>query len=67
MISWVIYGHTYMLVAFSAENPLHLSVLLASRIGVMVEMAFYSVDVFFFLGGFFAAFVLVKKLKNVSI
>ena len=33
----------------------------------MVELAFYSVDVFFFLGGFFAAFVLVRKLKNVSI
>jgi len=33
----------------------------------MVELAFYSVDVFFFLGGFFAAFVLMKKLKNASL
>ena len=29
-------------------------------------MAFYAVDVFFWMGGFFSAFVLVKKLEKVK-
>jgi len=34
---------------------------------VIIDGAFYAVDVFFFLGGFFSGFVLTKKLANTKI
>ena len=48
------------------QNFTGLLALFDSKLMTFLMQMPYSVDGFFFMGGFFAAFVLVKKLKKVN-
>ena len=63
---YVIYGHDYLI--RGETGVIALEVLAVSQQTVMsfVSGAFYSVDCFFFLGGFLTAFVMTEKLRKMG-
>ena len=63
---YVIYGHDYLI--RGETGVIALEVLAVSQQTVMsfVSGAFYSVDCFFFLGGFLTAFVMTDKLRKMG-
>ena len=61
---WVILGHTYMLrIKMIYTTNQILDIIEKPGISTIVLSGPYSVDIFFFLGGFFVSFVLVTKFK----
>ena len=64
---WVIMGHEYMVLISIASNYKDLSLVINEKFTDIVSAGLFAVDTFFFIGGFFAAFVLYSKLKPVKI
>ena len=59
---WVILGHTYMMRMQLVYNLDYMGDMVKTPgLTTVVEASFFAVDVFFFLGGFFVAFVLIGK------
>ena len=68
MIFWVIYGHVALLViTFGFTNLIESEFIMGQKEIVVIIAGFYTVDVFFFLGGFFAAFGLIGRFKKKSL
>ena len=69
MMYVVLYGHNFMIPAMMGNtvNPLDAMFLMKTKMTVFLSGADYSVDLFFFMGGFFSGFVLVKKVAKVKI
>eukprot|EP01017_Pseudomicrothorax_dubius_P026568 TRINITY_DN2977_c0_g1_i3.p1 TRINITY_DN2977_c0_g1~~TRINITY_DN2977_c0_g1_i3.p1 ORF type:complete len:428 (+),score=33.04 TRINITY_DN2977_c0_g1_i3:78-1361(+) len=61
---WVVWGHTYMTRISTTGNFFDIQDLITSDFVAVAVGLMFSVDVFFFMGGFFFAFVFVKKLAN---
>ena len=62
-IFWVTYGHAY-LIRFSAISNTADAISIIEKPGfvTLAPSAYFAVDVFFFLGGFLAAFLVLEKL-----
>ena len=60
---YVVFGHDYLLRMTMVENQTNILRLFQGEFFLFVAAAFYAVDVFFWIGGFFLAFVLLDK-KN---
>ena len=58
----VTYGHTYAWHYEMPENKNVLPLIIKTKTMLWAENANFGVDTFFLLGGFFSAFVLLKKL-----
>ena len=56
---YVIFGHDYYLRAGMSQNPAYLLDFIRTPYFLIIGTAFYAVDVFFWLSGFFLAFVLL--------
>ena len=56
---YVIFGHDYYLRSQATSNPEYLMEFIRTPFFLFIGSAFYSVDVFFWLSGFFLAFVLL--------
>ena len=63
---WVLWGHTFLLVMSSPTNVLNFVEIIKRGEYAILENAFVSVDVFFFLSGFLLYFTLVKYTKNLN-
>ena len=65
---YVVYGHEYLErgLGNSAVNPQIKSEIQEGTIIVFIASALYAVDVFFFLSGFYVAFVMTEKLKKLK-
>lgn len=62
---WVILGHTYMLRIMMSYNFEYLSTMSTTPgFTTIVNAGLYAVDVFFFIGGFFVAYVLTQKFED---
>lgn len=62
---WVVFGHTWEVGSGVAKNPLTVPILMEqSTIWLNIYGAFYAVDIFFFLSGFLAAYLLIGKVKK---
>jgi len=60
---WVIVGHEYGFRLSFSSNPIGvLSIYSETGWADIVENGLYSVDVFFFMGGFFVAFSLLNNI-----
>ncbi len=66
MIFWVCFGHTIMMLPNVATNLMQIAWFFKSKTLLFTEIAVYAVDIFFFMGGFFSGFVLVKKLEKIK-
>jgi len=64
---WVIYSHTYLIFVGILSNPMGVERMINNEVMVFVVSGFYAVDVFFFMGGFFAAYAVTMKLKDTSL
>lgn len=60
---YVVFGHAYLLRMTMVENQTNILRLFQGEFFLFVAAAFYAVDVFFWVGGFFLSFVLLDK-KN---
>ena len=58
---WVIFGHQYTFVLSFAENILTISDTVKTPFMLFVEAGLFSVDTFFFIGGFLAAYAVLKE------
>lgn len=66
-IIWVIYGHDYLITLTLPSNPNDIVTLIESPGWVtLCPSAFFSVDVFFFIGGFLSAVVVIDKLNKMK-
>ena len=66
-MSWVVVGHTYMLRLMMSYNTDYIGQIMKNPgFSTLIGQALYAVDVFFFLGGFFVAFVLVPKFISLK-
>ena len=61
MILHIIYGHVWEEDIWYCMNSTSLSLRIKHKTLVFLAVSCYEVDVFFFIGGFFSAFVLVEK------
>ncbi|KAM3141981.1 hypothetical protein pb186bvf_005854 [Paramecium bursaria] len=59
---YVLFGHTYDVLS-TAVNPLDVLRLQKEWLYILIGDALYSVDIFFWIGGFFIGFVLFEKQK----
>lgn len=66
-IFWVIYGHDY-LVRFRVISNIADYNAIMSNIGwvTLAPSAYFAVDVFFFLGGFLAAYMVIEKMTKMK-
>lgn len=64
---YVVFGHDYLLRITMVENQNNVLRLFQGEFFLFVASAFYAVDVFFWVGGFFLSFVLLdtKNLKYI--
>ena len=58
---WVIFGHEYSLVLGFTSNILSLNNKFGSWFFLIIEAALFSVDTFFFVGGFLVAYVFLRE------
>lgn len=56
---YVILGHDYYLRSSSSQNPAYMLDFIRTPFFLIIGTAFYAVDVFFWLSGFFLAFVIL--------
>jgi len=63
---WVVYGHCFLLV-LGAKNYAFVTMYLKSAWFLILLAAFYAVDTFFFLGGFFTGYFMLLKLKKMKL
>jgi peptidoglycan/LPS O-acetylase OafA/YrhL len=63
---WVLWGHTFLILMSSPTNILNFTEIVKKSEFVILENAFVSVDVFFFLSGFLLYFTLIKYIKNLN-
>ena len=61
---YVVYGHEYFFRARAAVTLQEMLTIINEKWMVFVMAGLYAVDVFFFLSGFFVAFVMTDKLKK---
>lgn len=66
-MGWVILGHCYPSNFGYLSNYKEMSLLLSQNFMDIVVAGFFAVDTFFFLGGFFASYVLYSKLKSMKV
>jgi peptidoglycan/LPS O-acetylase OafA/YrhL len=66
-IFWVIYGHDFLIRFRAISNIADYGYIIES-VGfvTLAPSAYFAVDVFFFLGGFLAAFMVIEKLRNMK-
>ena len=57
---YVIFGHEFLLRVNQSMNPLEIVEFLKKPIFLLAAGGFYAVDVFYYLSGFFLAFVLIQ-------
>ena len=65
-ILWVILGHCYPTNWGYLKNYQDIVTLMSQTFMDVVLAGYFAVDAFFFLGGFFAAYVLYSKLKSMK-
>lgn len=58
---WVIFGHSYTFVINKIINFITLNVITNKPFYLIIEAGILSVDVFFSLGGFFLAFIMLRQ------
>ena len=58
---WVIFGHEYFFNLEAASNILTAAPILETPYFLFIEAGMFAVDTFFFLGGFMAAYVLLRE------
>ena len=58
---WVIFGHEHFFNLQNASNTLTFSSTLEKPYFLFVEAGMFAVDTFFYVGGFMAAYVLLKE------
>ena len=63
---WIVYGHTF-LVSIGAKNYASVISFFQSTWLLLVVGAFYAVDTFLYLSGFFATFVIIGKLRKMDL
>jgi len=65
-MGWVILGHTYIYRFFigAVKNPLQIEANLKDSKTAMIYAGLFSVDSFFWLGGFLMAFLLLQQLNT---
>ena len=66
-ILWVLLGHEYLFRVNMVSNYNDLPLIVADKFMNVVGSGVFAVDTFFFLSGFFAAFVLYSKLKAMKV
>jgi acyl-ACP thioesterase len=64
MIFYVIYAHVYLVYLQAFRNMAVFFTIFEQKMLIVVNSGFYAVDTFFFMGGFFSAYVLSKKLAK---
>jgi len=64
----IIWGHSYLIqqMAHMNLNVLNIPTILKGKINVPLTLTTYTVDHFFFIGGFFSGYVLPAKLEKVK-
>jgi peptidoglycan/LPS O-acetylase OafA/YrhL len=66
-ISWVIYGHSYLILALGMKNVASFPILVKQTGWItLTPAAYFAVDVFFFIGGFLTGVLLVRKLLSMK-
>ena len=58
---YVIFGHEFILRFNQSINPADINDMLTKPLFLLIAGAFYAVDVFYYLSGFFLAFVLIQE------
>ena len=58
---WVVFGHYYLNSVGGVVNTLNLENIILKPFFLVVETGLLAVDIFFFLGGFFLAFVFLRE------
>mmetsp|Transcript_13459 Transcript_13459/g.11524 ORF Transcript_13459/g.11524 Transcript_13459/m.11524 type:complete len:383 (+) Transcript_13459:155-1303(+) len=61
---YVVYGHTYLFGTQYCGNPNDILLIAKGWYLLVIYAALYSVDAFFFMSGFFFAFIAIGKLKK---
>jgi peptidoglycan/LPS O-acetylase OafA/YrhL len=64
---WVIFGHSYLEHAAFTPNPQDIGNFMDSTFLLVISGGLYAVDVFFYLSGFFVAYVCIDKLKKMTV
>jgi peptidoglycan/LPS O-acetylase OafA/YrhL len=58
---WIVFGHYYLNSVGGVLNTLNLSTIILKPFFLIVETGLLAVDIFFFLAGFFLAFVFLRE------
>lgn len=58
---WVVIGHTYEMSIVGGSNLLDFKAISVKPFLLVLEAGIFSVDIFFSLGGFFLAFILLRN------
>ena len=67
MIYWICAGHYFIEKTFYSANQFSWLHILKGKWALTGNMAYLAVDFFFWMGGFFSGFVLVKKLGKLLV
>lgn len=63
---WVVIGHSYTMSVIGSSNLLNIQPIFEKPFLLVLEAGIFSVDIFFSLGGFFLAFILLRSQITAS-
>ena len=64
---WVVFGHIFLFWVFTAINLANMVQIASKPFFLIVEAGLFAVDVFFCLGGFFLAFIVLRSKINLKL
>ena len=64
---WVVFGHVFSFATNGVLNLLNISQIANNSFFLIIEAGIMSVDIFFCLGGFFLAFIMLRSKINLKI